>query len=365
MHGNFAAAQSVIAKNNGVVMRINQLKSCLLVLGVSASLTLAGCADMQVGGGKNPVGGSAGGASSTGAAATLEHCPHPLGTMAVEENVADPWYAVLTNQYHLPSTVPLIRLMVQQSNCFVVVDRGQAMNSMMGERNLAASGQLRTTSNMGGGQMVAADYVMTPSIQFSQNTGGGGAALAGVGGGYGAIIGAIAGSMKSSEASTTMMLTDTRSGVQVAAAQGSAKNMDFGVGGLFSHFGSGGAAAGAYSQTPEGKVIAAAFLDSYNQMVKSVREYAPQRVEGGLGNGGQLGVDGASNPGAAAPAGAPSSFSLSDAQRKLADLGLYTSKVDGMPGPGTTRALSTFQKANGLPVTGQLDAATVGALQAR
>ncbi|RUL78379.1 peptidoglycan-binding protein [Dyella choica] len=339
-------------------MRIGQLKFSLLALGVSACLSLTGCADMQVGGGKNPVGGSAGGATSTGAATTLEHCDHSLGTLAVEENTGDPWYAVLTGQYHLPSTVPLIRLMVQQSNCFVVVDRGQAMNSMMGERSLAASGELRTTSNMGRGQMVAADYVVTPSIQFSQNTGGGAAALAGVAGGYGAIIGAVAGSMKTSEASTTMMLTDTRSGVQVAAAQGSAKNTDFGAGGLFGRFGSGGAAMGAYSQTPEGKVIAAAFLDSYNQMVKSVRQYAPQHVAGGLGNGGSLAVDGASNPTAAA-------YSLADAQRKLSQLGLYTSKVDGMPGPGTTRAISTFQKANGLPVTGQLDAATASALQAR
>ncbi|GLQ98764.1 peptidoglycan-binding protein [Dyella mobilis] len=341
-------------------MRINQMKSCLLALGVSTALLLTGCADMQVGGGKNPVGGSAGGATSTGAASTLEHCDHPLGTLAVEENTNDPWYAVLTGQYHLPSTVPLLRLMIQQSNCFVVVDRGQAMNSMMGERGLAASGELRSTSSMGKGQMVAADYVVTPSIQFSQNTGGGGAALAGVGGGYGAIIGAIAGSMKSSEASTTMMLTDTRSGVQVAAAQGSAKNIDFGVSGLFDHFGSGGASLGAYSQTPEGKVIAAAFLDSYNQMVKSVRQYAPQRVAGGLGAGGALAVDGANSANAA-----PANFSLSDAQRKLAQLGLYTSKVDGMPGPGTSRAISTFQKANGLPVTGQLDAATSSALQAR
>ena len=325
---------------------------------------------MQVGGGKNPVGGSAGGAASTGAASTLEHCPRPLGTLAVEENTNDPWYAVLTNQYHLPSTVPLIRLMIQQSNCFVVVDRGQAMNSMMGERDLNASGELRQTSHMDKGQMVAADYVVTPSIQFSQDTGGGGAALAAVGGSYGAILGAIAGSMKSSEASTTMMLIDTRSGVQVAVAQGSAKNIDFGVAGLFDHFGSGGASLGAYSQTPQGKVIAAAFLDAYNQMVKSVREYAPQRVAGGLGTGGNLSVDGASNSnvvaaGGTAPGADVSAYSLADAQRKLAQLGLYSSKVDGVPGPGTSRAISTFQKANGLPVTGQLDARTIGALQAR
>jgi hypothetical protein len=174
--------------------------------------------------------------------------------------------------------------------------------------------------------------------------------------------------MKSKEASTTMMLTDSRSSVQVAATQGSAKNIDFGVAGLFDHFGSGGASLGAYSETPEGKVIAAAFLDAYNQMVKAVREYAPQRVAGGLGTGGNLSVDGAGNSSAAIMGSAASGagdYSLADAQRKLAQLGLYSSKVDGVPGPGTNRAISTFQKANGLSVTGQLDAATIDALQAR
>lgn len=341
-------------------MRNHAVQKCFLAFSVSAVLLLSGCADMAVGGGKNPIGGSAAGASSANANSTLEHCPHPLGTLAVEENTGDPWYAVLTNQYHLPSTVPLIRLMIQQSNCFVVVDRGLAMNSMMGERDLAASGELRNTSNMGKGQMVAADYIVTPSIQFSQNTGGAGGSLAAVGGRYGAILGAVAGSMKTSEASTTLMLTDTRSGVQVAASQGSAKNTDFGVSGLFRDFGSAGASMGAYSQTPEGKVIAAAFLDSYNQMVQAVRTYAPQRVAGGLGAGGNLAVDGANNPNAGA-----SSYSLADAQRKLADLGLYKSKVDGLPGPGTTAAIIGFQKANGLPATGQLDTATVSALQQR
>lgn len=340
-------------------MQSYRLKSGFKVTGVLAAVLLTGCAQMQVGGGKNPVGGSAGGSASTGAASTLEHCPHPLGTLAVEENVNDPWYAILTSQYKLPSTVPLIRLMVQQSNCFVVVDRGRALNSMMGERGLAASGELRNSSNMGRGQMVAADYIVTPSIQFSEHTGGAQGALSAIGGSYGAILGAVAGSMKNSEASTTMMLTDTRSGVQVAAAQGSAKNIDFAGSALFRQFGTGGANLGAYSQTPEGKVIAAAFLDAYNQMVQSVRNYAPQRVAGGLGTGGALAVDGANKPGSS------NAYSLADAQRKLAALGLYTSKVDGLPGPGTSHAISAFQQANGLPATGQLDAATVSALQAR
>lgn len=39
---------------------------------------------------------------------------------------------------------------------------------------------------------------------------------------------AIGGSIKSKEASTLLTLVENRSGVQLAAAEGSAKNMDFG-----------------------------------------------------------------------------------------------------------------------------------------
>lgn len=41
---------------------------------------------------------------------------------------------------------------------------------------------------------------------------------------------------------------------------------------------------GAFSNTPQGKVLTASFMDSYNRLVKALR----QSVEGGLGNGGTL-----------------------------------------------------------------------------
>jgi curli biogenesis system outer membrane secretion channel CsgG len=334
-------------------MRTESLKRGVMALAIVSAMMLGGCGSMAAT--ENPIGGSAAGSASADANKTLEHCAKPLGTLAVEEDTSQNWFAILTTQYHLPATTPLIRLMIQQSNCFVVVDRGRAMSSMMQERGLADSGELRGRSNMGKGQMVAADYVVTPTIQFAEDTGGGSGALAAVGGNYGALLGAIAGSIKHREASTTLMLTDVRSGVQVAVAQGSASKNDFGFGalGLGS---SAGAGVGGYSRTPQGRLIAAAFLDSYNEMVRAVRNYAPQRVAGGLGTGGHLAVDGASGPQA-------ESISLADAQRRLASLGLYTSKVDGLPGPGTTRAISRFQQIRGLTVTGKLDDATVDALK--
>jgi len=143
---------------------------------------------------------------------------------------------------------------------------------------------------------VAADYTMNPSIQFSQNTGGMGGALGGLTRSLG-VLGALAGGIKTNEASTTLIMIDNRSGVQLAAAEGTAKNTDFALFGAAYGWAGAGAASG-YSNTPEGKIIIAAFTDSYNQLVKVVRNYKPQTVQGGLGTGGALGVQGGKTPSA-------------------------------------------------------------------
>ncbi len=260
-------------------------------------IVLSGAALAQeVGGGsKGAVTGAAGGASSEGASGTLERCDQALGTIGVVEDQNAGWYRTLQS-YKLGSTVPVLRMMIQQSNCFVVVERGAAMQNMNIERQLQKSGEMREGSNFGAGQMVAADYTMSPSIQFSQNTGGIGAALGGLSRSLGA-LGAIAGGIKTSEASTTLLMIDNRSGVQLAAAEGTAKNTDFaGFGAAYGWAGAGG--AGGYTSTPEGKIIIAAFADSYNQLVKVVRNYRAQTVKGGLGTGGALGVQGGSTPAA-------------------------------------------------------------------
>jgi curli biogenesis system outer membrane secretion channel CsgG len=186
-------------------------------------------------------------------------------------------------------------MMIQQSNCFVVVERGAAFNNMMRERALDRTGEVRQGSNMGPGQMVAADFTMSPSITFSaKGTEGGRASFGGLGA-WGRALGAASTSFRSNEATTTLLMIDNRSGVQLAAAQGSAMNYDIGlIGGAFG--GGFGGVAGGYSNTPEGKIIVAAFMDSYNQLVRATRNYIAQNVKGGLGTGGRLGVQGGSTP---------------------------------------------------------------------
>ncbi|MGJ8679879.1 CsgG/HfaB family protein [Paraglaciecola sp.] len=239
----------------------------------------------------NTVTGGAGGANADGSNPSLEKCDETLGTLSIFEDTSLTWWRDYRSRYpKLGSTLPVVRLMIQQSNCFVVVERGAVMAAMNRERQLMQSGQLRAGSNIGGGQMVAADYTLSPSIQFSaEGTKGlqaiGGALL----GGLGSLVG---GGLKKNEASTTLLLIENRSGVQVSAALGSAGNWDFNIfGGLFAGPVAGGARG--FSKTPEGKIITAAFADSFNQMVKALRNYKAQQVKGGLGKGGRLTVGGA------------------------------------------------------------------------
>lgn len=260
-----------------------------VALVAAACAALAGCVATAptMGENKGTVTGAAGGASADKANTALEKCTETLGTLAMQEDVNAPWYAQLRGN-NLGSTLPVLRLMIQQSNCFVIVERGGAMQNMMQERQLQQSGEMRGGSNFGRGQMVAADYTMSPSIQFAAKTAGGGlgAYLPGV-------AGLVAGSVGQNEASTTLLLIDNRSGVQISAAEGTARNFDFGI---LAGFGGLGVGGGGYSNTPQGKVIVAAFADSYNQMVKALRNYKAQTVKGGLGTGGRLGVDGGTTP---------------------------------------------------------------------
>ena len=222
----------------------------------------AGFFDFKLGGDNQEEGqpsGSAGPGGAQGEAKELEKCDKSYGSLAV----AEPQNAVVSHllQYGLQSPVGLIRMMVQQSNCFVVVERGRAMQNLMQERQLAESGELRGGSNMGKGQMVTADYVLTPDAVFSSKDSGGiGGALGGLGI-FGAVAGVVAAGLKFKSAQTSMLL---------ASATGNAEKTDWSMGGLLVGGGAVGG-LGGYTSTPEGKVIAASYLDNWNNIVRSIR----------------------------------------------------------------------------------------------
>ena len=287
--------------------------------------------------------GSAGGETAEGASLQLEKCASPLGTVALTEDQEGDWYRVFTQEYKLGSTIQPLRLLIQQSNCFVVVERGRAFQNIERERALQRSGELRQNSNYGQGQLVSADYSITPEVLVSaRGTSGGGGGLGGAGRGklaaIGLLAGVVAGGFRTNEASTMLTIIDNRSGVQIAAAEGSSKNTDFNVGAAL--FGSsGGAVGGGYTNTPQGKVVIAAFTDAYNNIVKAIRNYKPQVVKGqGLGTGGRLNVDGAQTPAqpkaAPAPATAPVASAPGAAPATAAKPRTSTPPASGQTGKG-------------------------------
>ena len=142
-----------------LVITLRSIAACAAIVAGAAA---AGPLEQKEGQGGSVVQGGAGTQGSQGAASNLQRCDKPMATLAVAE--PQDYVMASLGQYGLQSPSGLIRLMIQQSNCFLVVERGLAMQNVMQERQLAESGQLKQGSNMGAGQMVTADFVLTPSI---------------------------------------------------------------------------------------------------------------------------------------------------------------------------------------------------------
>ena len=135
-------------------------------------------------------------------------------------------------------------------------------------------------SNVGKGQMKAADYVLVPDIVNQNANSGGkrvGAALGGLmGHRFGAVLGGV--SLKSKTADVVLTLTDVRSTEQVAVVQGHAKKTDVGWGagggGYFGAFAAAGASS--YANTEIGQVVAMAYLDAFQKLVEELKEKTPE-----------------------------------------------------------------------------------------
>lgn len=172
--------------------------------------------------------------------AALEKCPQPLGSVIVSEDTGSIWYSQLRS-YKLPPASALLRVLVQQSGCFVWIERpGAATTGKAGK-----AGKVESAAKP--------DFTLSPTISFTEAPASGGAGKA------------------APDATTTLTLQDNRSTVQLAETEGGAKYVDFNV---FSPlFSAPNAGTGAYVKSPEGRVIAASFVDAYNLLVRAARNY--------------------------------------------------------------------------------------------
>src|SRR6478736_4412029 len=92
-----------------------------------SALVIAGCAGggtISTGGSPTAVSGAAAGSTSVGANSSLQHCDQPLGTLAVDDGRGKEWYASFGAATQVTSIEPLLRVAVQQSNCFVITSIG-------------------------------------------------------------------------------------------------------------------------------------------------------------------------------------------------------------------------------------------------
>lgn len=207
--------------------------------------------------------------------ADIPVCTRKLGTIAIIEPDRQWW-----RELNLGSPEAILKIFVQKSGCFGLVNRGRSMQSRAMERALADNGELQGGSNVGRGQVKTADYFLEPDIVSANRNSGGGGIGAGLGGAIGGMFGGSAGSVvggavggisvKKGEANVTLSIVNARTTEEEALVEGYARKKDisWGAGGGAGWWG-GFAAAGAtgYQNTEIGQVIVLAYLDAYKKLV--------------------------------------------------------------------------------------------------
>lgn len=199
---------------------------------------------------------------------TIPHCDRPYGSVALTEpSTGGSWW----QSYDLENPEALIKYYVTESGCFTLVDRGAGLQMGMSERALNEAGSLQVGSDIGGGQLVAADFFLVPDLVADDDDKGGSAIGAAIGGQIGGSLGGLLGGVKTKklEADTILTLVNARTGVQTVTARGTVEKRDLsiGVGGLLGV----GAGVGTYQDTEIGRIIASAYATAYTDLVEKVQ----------------------------------------------------------------------------------------------
>lgn len=194
-------------------------------------------------------------------------CGRNLGTIAIKEPDNDWWTGL-----NLASPDVLIKVFVRKSGCFTLVDRGKGFQMAQQERQLAAGGTLQQGSNVGGGQVKAADYILVPDIASknanASNTNVGGMLGGFVGHGFGSVIAGL--NIHSSTADVVLSIVDVRTSEDGPIEQGHGNKTDvgWGAGGGWGDWGGyGGVGVSSYTSTDIGQVVALAYIDAYTKLV--------------------------------------------------------------------------------------------------
>jgi len=200
----------------------------------------------------------------TQAMAEIPHCARKLGTLSIMDGDDTRGWM----QYNLASPQKLLKAIVQKSGCFNLVDRGAGLNAAQIERNIGGNLGMQRGSNVGQGQIKAADYVLVAEVQAKDSNAGGGAVAGVLGGMIGGRAGGLIGGIKTKklEANTVLSLTNVRTTETVAVQDGYAVKNDIGWG-AGGGVGFAGAVGGGYEDTDIGRIVTLSFINSYTKLV--------------------------------------------------------------------------------------------------
>ncbi len=241
----------------------------LFLLGAAAALVLSSTPAAA------QTGPSSGRRLQSQGTAEIPACTRRLGTIAIVEPDNQWW-----RELNLGSPEAILKIFVQKSGCFGLVNRGRSMQSRAMERAMADNGELQAGSNVGRGQVKTADYFLEPDIVSANRNSGGGGIGGGLGGAIGGLFGGSAGSViggavggisvKKGEANVTLSIVNARTTEEEALVEGYFRKKDLSwAGGAGAGWWGGFAGAGAtgYQNTEIGQIIVLAYLDAYRKLV--------------------------------------------------------------------------------------------------
>lgn len=206
----------------------------------------------------------------------VPHCARKLGTLSIRDGDDPlPW-----TQNSLAPPSKLLKVLVARSGCFSLVDRGAGLNAAQQERDIGNDLGLQRRSNVGQGQIKAADYVLQAEVQGANSNASGSGVAAGLGGLIGGPIGGIVGGVRSRkmEANVVLSITNVRTTETLATEDGyAAKNsLSFGGGGgVFGGVAGGGVIGGGYDNTDIGRIVTLAFIQAYSKLVNDLGYVTP------------------------------------------------------------------------------------------
>lgn len=249
------------------------------------------------------------------------------------------------------------------SNRFIVLER-QTLGDVLQEQDLGASGRVRHDTAAPIGQIEGAELLVVGAVtEFEGAASGGGGGIGGIGGG---VIGSIAGGFKQAHMAIDLRIIDAKTSRVLAATSVEGTATDVNLGGLLGGYGHAGALVGSlggWKNTPIEKALRICLQKAVEFVASKTPPVYYRYGSNAVPDGGGSSVAPAAYAPIAQPSSSPSKDVIRQMQGCLVSLGYDVGTPDGVPGKKTRTAVSSFQQANNLPISGEFTPDTIKKLR--